>query len=328
MRTLAVLGTFIVILCACANATALDAAASAGCPFEIAAMAGPPTAPSGESDAPLTAQREDRISIPANQSTGVSAIVEHRIEGVASPSTLLPRDSAVARPSGLDVFAEEYRFVDTAGRVQDRAHRTADHLTLGSGCDAVHRYGTVAIVITHDGEVRLLRVWVQRNARWRVAAEQAVTIQPGAADPPPFSPPPTFQEAPSLDSPRDSVVADVLRAQDALDRANVMRDPGTFARLTHADFVVVTTHGLLRTKADRLVEERIAQLERQPERPLPRRDDLQVHVFGSAAIVTARNWPRTFEGAPRPPTRYTRVWIKGRAGWQQVANISTLVTSD
>jgi hypothetical protein len=104
-----------------------------------------------------------------------------------------------------------------------------------------------------------------------------------------------------------------------------MHDPTAFARLTDANFVVITSHGLVRSKADRVIEERIARLEGQPERPTPLRDEVGVRVFGMVAIVTARNWPRTFEGAPRPPARYTRVWVKTVNGWQQVANISTFV---
>jgi hypothetical protein len=72
-----------------------------------------------------------------------------------------------------------------------------------------------------------------------------------------------------------------------------------------------------------VIEHRIARLESRPERPVPRRDDVQVRMFGATAIVTARNWPRTFEGDARAPSRYTRVWINTLQGWRQFANIST-----
>jgi ketosteroid isomerase-like protein len=223
------------------------------------------------------------------------------------------------------VFTDNYLFVDIAGRVHDRDERLTSAAAPTTACDSVHLHGHVAIVVGHGADTRVMRVWVQQGALWRVASEQAVAIQPGAVEPTvSFAVPPVHDER-GPDFSRGSVVADVLRAQDALDRANALRDPATFSRLTHPDVVVVTSHGLVRTKADRVVEEQIARLERQPERPMPRRDDVRLNIFGSAAIVIARNWPRAFDGAPRAPTRNTRVWMKGPGGWQQVASITTWV---
>ena len=225
-----------------------------------------------------------------------------------------------------DAFTDNYLFVDAAGRVHDGGERLASATAPITVYDAVHLHGRVAIVVGRSGDTRVLRVWVQQDQRWRVASEQAVAIQPGAVAPS-VTPLllPMIREVPPLDAPGGERVAEVLRAQDALDRANAMRDPSTFARLTDANFVVVTSHGLVRTKVDRVIEERIARLERQPERPMPRRDDVRVRMFGTVAIVTARNWPRAWDGGPQPPTRYTRVWMKESPGWQQVANISTWV---
>jgi hypothetical protein len=222
-------------------------------------------------------------------------------------------------------FTDNYVFVDAAGQLHDRDERLTSAAAPMTACDTVHLHGHVAIVVGHSADTRVMRVWVMQGAVWRVASEQAVAIQPGAVEPTlSFALPPAYDER-GPDSSGGSPVADVLRAQDALDRANAMRDPVAFSRLTNADVVVVTSHGLVRTKADRVIEEQIARLERQPERPMPRRDDIRISIFGSAAIVTTRNWPRAFDGAPRTPTRNTRVWMKGPAGWQQVASISTWV---
>jgi hypothetical protein len=219
-----------------------------------------------------------------------------------------------------ELLADEYSAVDRFGHIHARDAIPSSPKTM-SVCESVHVHGSVAVAVAHDEETRALRVWIVRKARWQLVAEQHVTIQPGGPDPDGSWSAAAVRVAPPLES--TSVAQDVLRVQDALDRANAMHDPATFARLTDADFVVITSHGLIRSKADRLIEERIARLEGQPERPTPRRDDVSVRVFGTVAIVTARNWPRTFEGAPRPPTRYTRVWIKTVDGWQQAANIST-----
>jgi hypothetical protein len=223
-----------------------------------------------------------------------------------------------------ELVGGDFLQIDTVGRLHDRQSVVLP-VPIEDGI-SVHVHGDVAIVIGRAGSARVLHVWIREAQRWQLASEQEVTIRPGATDPEP-SPEllANMHQTPALDSARPSNVADVLRAQDALDRANTMSDPETFARLTDADFVMVTSHGLVRTKRDRVIEHRIARLEARPERPVPRRDDVRVRVFGRAAIVTARNWPRTFEGAPRAPSRSTRVWINTPAGWQQLANISTIL---
>ncbi|HUK34921.1 MAG TPA: nuclear transport factor 2 family protein [Vicinamibacterales bacterium] len=226
------------------------------------------------------------------------------------------------RAAIADLLAPDYTGVDVFGQIHERDTRTSASATP-SVCESVHTHGPVTVIVAHENDTRVLRVWVERKGRWQVAAEQRVVIQPGRTDPDGAWTLGDVRDAPSPDSP--STVREVLRAQDALDRANAMRDPSTFARLTDVDFVVITSHGLVRSKTDRVIEERVARLEAQPERPVPRRDDVRVRLFGASAIITARNWPRTFEGVPRPPTRYTRVWVKNAAGWQQVANVSTII---
>jgi hypothetical protein len=186
-------------------------------------------------------------------------------------------------------------------------------------------HGNVAITIGREGEARVLRVWIRDGDSWGLAAQQATRIQPGA---------PAIPPNPALLTTRiertdegDAMNADVVAALNALQVANALGDISDFARLTHPDFVLVTAHGLLRTKADRMLENRIAQLSDQPAQPLPERDDLRVRVYGATAIVTARSWPKTPDGGMGTPTRFLRVWLKGNAGWQQVANIVTAITA-
>ncbi len=238
---------------------------------------------------------------------------------------------AVALGDGAAVamwLTVNYVFVDRTGRVHDRSDdQLATAAALTTACETVRVHGHVAIVIASDEKMRALRVWVHEPGGWRVASAQAVSIAPGSDAPTVPVITRVRADVPALNLTTTSTVADVLRAQDSLDRANAMRDPDTFARLTQRDFVLVTNHGLVRSKDDRVIEERIARFERQPERPMPIRDDVDVRRFGSAAIVIARSWPRTADGDFRAPTRSTRVWLKGTSGWTQIANISTFVLS-
>jgi hypothetical protein len=224
------------------------------------------------------------------------------------------------------LVAETFLQIDADGRVHDR---TDPSIIIASSPVSdglsVRVHNAAAIVTGRADNTRVMRVWVRRTPGWQLASEQAVAIRPGAEDPEP-SPQllASMHPAPMLDERDSSTAADVLRAQTSLDRANVTHDPATFAHLTDADFVVVTSHGLVRTKGDRVIEERLARLESRPDRPMPQHDDIRVRVYGPTAIVTARNWPRTFEGTPRAPTRSTRVWVHSTAGWRQIANISTI----
>jgi hypothetical protein len=225
------------------------------------------------------------------------------------------------------VLAADYREVDVFGRVHPRAEALAIRPDLpATERMTITMHDQVATVIGREGDARILRVWIQDAGTWRLVAHQATRIQPGV---PPSPPTPELLATPRVVrmGTEDPVAREVLAAQDALDLANALNDVTAFRQLTAPDFVLVTNQGLTRTKADRLVEERIRQLSEGPRRPLGERDDVHVGVYGSTAIVSARSWPLTVDGHPAPPTRFTRVWVKGASGWQQLANIVTPVTT-
>jgi hypothetical protein len=221
------------------------------------------------------------------------------------------------------LLSDDYTDVDVQGRLRGRTEALSiDPDTLMTEGVTVHRHGKVTIVIGREGDARVMRVWVHGSAAWRVVAQHAVRIQPGAPDTDPSSNV-LAQSRVVRARDDDATMQEVLRAQDALDRANATGDPVRFAALTAADFVVVTAHGLVRTKADRVIEERIRVLEGRPSRPLAMRDDEHVRLYGSVAVITARSWPRAPDGHARTPLRFTRVWVQQANGWQQLANIAT-----
>jgi Domain of unknown function (DUF4440) len=223
------------------------------------------------------------------------------------------------------LLADDYTDVDVHGRLRGRTEvLSIDPDTPMTEGVTVHRHGKVAIVIGRERDARVMRLWVHGDDAWRVVAQQVVRIQPGATDTEP-SPDVLAQSRVVRAVDDDAPVRDVLRAQDALDRANATGDPLGFAALTALDFVLVTPHGLVRTKADRVIEERIRQLEGRPSRPLARRDDEHIRFYGRIAVITARSWPRAADGHARRPFRFTRVWVQQPSAWQQLANIATPV---
>jgi ketosteroid isomerase-like protein len=223
------------------------------------------------------------------------------------------------------LLADDYTDVDVHGRLRGRTEALSiDPDTPMTEGATVHRHGKLAIVVGRERDARVMRLWIYGDGAWRVVAEQVVRIQPGTPETDP-SPEVLAQSRLLRAVDDDAPVRDVFRAQDALDRANATGDPVRFAALTAPDFVLVTAHGLVRTKADRVIEERIRQLEGRPSRPLARRDDEHIRLYGRVAVITARSWPRAPDGHARRPFRFTRVWVQQSSGWQQLANIATPV---
>jgi len=221
------------------------------------------------------------------------------------------------------ILAPDYMEVSVDGRL--RARPDALSLTPNSPpteSPTLHFYQDAAVVIGREAEARVLRVWLREDDRWQLVAQQAVRIQPGAP-----------AEKPSselLDTPRvtwmideSPAVSAVLAAQAALDRANASGDAKAFESLTAPDFVLVTSHGLVRDRAYRVTEERLRQLSNPQPRPIVARDEVRVKIYGNTAVLRARSWPKNATGVPGMPTRFTRVWQKGPSGWQQIAAIST-----
>lgn len=225
------------------------------------------------------------------------------------------------------LLAPDYTEVDVDGRIRPRTQALS--LTPDAAPTEqmiVHLYQDAAVVVGREAQSRILRVWVHRSDRWRLVAQQAVRIEPGA---PPMKPSAELLATPRVsrtngDGPQ---VREVLVAQAALERANSVGDPQVFESLTAPDFIQVTSHGMVREKAYRVMEERLRQLSEAAPRPIAEKDETHVRVYGSIAILSARSWAKRPDGTPGMPGRFTRVWQKKPAGWQQVATISTIVTA-
>src|SRR5262249_52405142 len=225
------------------------------------------------------------------------------------------------------VLAPDYTEVDVDGRIRPRTQALSlapesppiEHMTI-------HLHKDAAVVVCREAQARVLRAWVYESDRWRLVAQQAVRIQPGA---PPLKPSAELLATPRVSRTHDDrpQVREVLAAQKALDRATSVGDAKAFEALTAPDFIQVTNHGMVHAKAYRVIEERLRQLSEQEPRPIPERDELHVRVYGSVVVVSARSWPKSLDDTPAMPSRFTRVWQKGPEGWQQVATISTTVTT-
>ena len=101
-------------------------------------------------------------------------------------------------------------------------------------------------------------------------------------------------------------------------QAQIHADAAALDRIYADDFIGVGPSGTVRTKPQVIADFTSGDLRLQSITT----DDVQVRVYGNAAVETGRS---TMDGqdkgktVPRD-TRFTRVWIKQQGRWQLVAN--------
>jgi ketosteroid isomerase-like protein len=101
-------------------------------------------------------------------------------------------------------------------------------------------------------------------------------------------------------------------------QAQIHADAATLDRIYADDFVGVGPSGTVRTKSQVISDFTSGDLRFQSITT----DDVQVRVYGNAAVETGRsamNGQDKRKPVPRD-TRFTRVWIKQQGRWRLVAN--------
>ena len=123
-----------------------------------------------------------------------------------------------------------------------------------------------------------------------------------------------------------SRVAQVIRQVDhERIQAQIGADAAALDRLYADDFIGIAPSGTVRTKEQVIADFTSGDLKFQSIIT----DDVQVRVYGNAAVETGRS---TMIGQDKGKTvprdnRFTRVWIKQGAQWRLVANhYSSLIT--
>ncbi|KFX71755.1 hypothetical protein TMS3_0107515 [Pseudomonas taeanensis MS-3] len=113
----------------------------------------------------------------------------------------------------------------------------------------------------------------------------------------------------------DSLIQELLVAEEARRKALIADDHATVKALFADDLVYVHTTGLIHNKREYLSYARdvVAYLAIE-------RGDLQVRVYGDVAVMTGSQVntlkKRNEGGQVRGEGFVTQVWIKGASGWQ------------
>lgn len=186
--------------------------------------------------------------------------------------------------------------------------------------DAAAVFGESA---TDGRQSRFLRIWLKARGEWKLIAFQVTPLpsdQPSSG-----ARPPNRQARSATDFIIDTAVrsdaegelVDVFRT---LQRAERSGDWAAFSAMTTDGFQVVSFNGDVRTKAQRIEEIR----RQRPDTLYPAVDELKVRVFGSIAVMSARQHPVI--GA-FPSFRWSRLWVKDGSQWRQAINQQTAVAT-
>src|SRR5260370_1267061 len=112
-------------------------------------------------------------------------------------------------------------------------------------------------------------------------------------------------------------VADLRRLDRELVVATYTKDASWFARHMSDDYVLITSNGKLKPRADLVRELAPPGLEFQPYEPA----EVNVRLFGDTAVITGRIVQKyTYNGdRVEADMRYLDVWVKTADGWKNVA---------
>jgi ketosteroid isomerase-like protein len=133
------------------------------------------------------------------------------------------------------------------------------------------------------------------------------------------------QKQSAQEHPRSSVDQVIRQVDHERIQAQIGADAAALDRIYADDFIGIGPSGTVRTKTQVLADFTSGDLKFQSITT----DDVQVRVYGNAAVETGRS---TMIGQDKGKTvprdnRFTRVWIKQQGRWRLVSNhYSTLIT--
>jgi hypothetical protein len=116
----------------------------------------------------------------------------------------------------------------------------------------------------------------------------------------------------------------VLKVYRALDNAQFKKDRATMERLMADDYSYTHSNGMVNDKAADIKEIMSDDIKWTGTKS----DDLKVRTYGNVAVVTGEV---TLTGSAKNyvpgPRRFTEIWVKRGASWQNIGGQTTLVPS-
>jgi len=119
-------------------------------------------------------------------------------------------------------------------------------------------------------------------------------------------------------------LADLRRLDHELVVATYTKDAAWFTKNMSDDYVLITSSGKVKPRADLVKELGTPGLEFQPYEPA----EVNVRFFGDTAVITGRIVQKyTYkDDRVEADMRYTDVWVKTPAGWKNVAGQASAIS--
>jgi hypothetical protein len=254
------------------------------------------------------------LATPAYAQTSVSVMAAERALSAAlaadEPAPLVPwldRNLSWTTSTGRTLSAAEVAQTLPAPLIADPANAMTTQ----------HDYGTVAVFQSHLARANSVRVWVQREAGWRLLAVQEVQL----LDAPPTVTPGTGGDCENPCrtlgiAPENDAQAAVIKAYQELEISAEERNIELWSARIADEFVAASSN------SDRLFDKptRIAGLRQNAMRglsPTPLVSG-RIHDFGDAAVMVSEHVPDIGR-----PLHVTRVWVRRDGQWVETLSYHT-----
>jgi hypothetical protein len=218
---------------------------------------------------------------------------------------------------------QNFTWTDSSGTTRNKremleAIRSRKDLALIQGTIAAHVHGPVGIIQENTEKVYVLRVWIKRDARWRLLIYQAVSI--GA-------PPSTASDNERCENPcnrvpfhpRSTNEREVIHAYQAVERAVTAHNSAEWGAHIADEFFAVTSN------SDRPVDKRTRMAGLDSRKvggiaPFPL-VSARMFEFGDVMAMISRQQP--VHGLA---LHVTRIWFKRNATWLEAYSYQTTIS--
>jgi hypothetical protein len=262
----------------------------------------------------------------------LAALVAKSSSGQASDSSpVLQADHAFLQAlAKADKFAlnplldREFAWIDSNGKFLTRT-QVLESLPSLANFDVEPQariYGNTAVVQASRDRLHVLRIWIQREAAWRVVLYQEVR-QAEKSEPPAPPRAPSDCENPCKTipfRPETQSEKEAIASWQGVMRAMASNDADAYAPLIADEFTATDTHhDRPYTKPDRLAQIKKQKLAGARSVP-PELITAQMYDFGETVMMIAR------EQRPSGKPYYnTRMWVKRDGRWQMLFSFNTRI---
>jgi len=263
----------------------------------------------------------------------LSGILSMRVVAAAEDQTYLQADHEFVQTAASGNKATVSRLVDAdftwtdaEGKTQTRAEvlKSIPALSLGneSGAEVKQRtYGEVGAVMSNRDKVYVLRLWVKRQAGWRLLVYHEVALNQQAASGGGSGVKDCENPCKTVPyKPKNEAEQNIIASWQALETGVTNHDAAAWAPHIADEFVMLSSnndHPL--SKVDRIAVLNLQKETGRGSAPSPL-VSAQMFDFGDAVVMTCLHQPFTGK-----PVHVSRLWVKKNGQWVMSISYQTTI---